>query len=266
MVFYFVGCLVVWLLVGCWLVVGCWLFCKKNESIPYSVWICNIIMSICIHCGKSYKKRTSLENHMVLCDLLHSPHVEEEDLVVPSAKKMYQMLIELGKKCQRLEETILASKKETPKNILEWLKEKETPPMVFDHFIMTMVVLPEDANSLLEHSFYDVFHGILSRVFGSFMNEKPIFAQKTYSIYIYQKEGWMLASREKLTWFFNKIHVQLMDVFYSWKKEKLLEIGLKKDSFETACDKAIIKLMTIDFRMESMFSKTRMVLHQLSFS
>lgn len=78
------------------------------------------------------------------------------------------------------------------------------------------------------------------------------------------RKGWVLASREKLSGFFNKIHRKLTDVFYSWKKLKFLEVGLNKEKFEMACDKAILKLMNVDFRVESIFSKTNSILfHEL---
>jgi hypothetical protein len=54
--------------------------------------------------------------------------------------------------------------------------------------------------------------------------------------------------------------MKLIDVFYSWKKIKILEAGSNKDKFETACDKAIIKLMSIDFRVENIYSKTKNIL------
>ena len=55
----------------------------------------------CIHCGKSYKKRTNMERHTVVCELLQlskkktsSTKEEDEELVtLPSQQKMFQMLI-----------------------------------------------------------------------------------------------------------------------------------------------------------------------------
>jgi hypothetical protein len=46
---------------------------------------------------------------------------------------------------------------------------------------------------------------------------------------------------------------------------KVLEVGLNKDRFETACDRAIVKLMSVDFRVENTFSKAKAVLLKSTF-
>jgi hypothetical protein len=225
----------------------------------------------CIHCGKSYKKRENLDKHILFCDLINNSKklvLEEDELVIPSAKNMYYMLLELGKKYNHLEEKMnemskCVDKKKKQINILEWLNTNLKPKIVFDNMIFSIVVNEEDATSILDNSFYDVLHGILSRCPLFCSEDKPIFpssCNKTNTFYIYDADGWILASREKLVWLFNKIHMKLVDVFYSWKKVKILENGLNKDKFETTCDKAIIKLMNVDFRVESIFSKTKAVL------
>jgi hypothetical protein len=224
----------------------------------------------CKYCGKSYKKRENLDKHIVLCDLLDKSKKriteEDDDIVIPNAKHMFQMLLELGKKYNNLEEkftemTKWVSKKKKNINVIEWLNTNLDQKTIFDNLVFSIFVTPEDAMTILDNSFYDVLHIIFSSTL-FVMENKPIFAftQKANTFYIYQKDGWILAPREKLIWFFNKIHMKLVDVFYSSKKIKMLEVGLNKDKFETACDKAIIKLMSIDFRIENIFSKTKNIL------
>ena len=234
------------------------------------------ITNCCEHCGKTYKKRENLNKHIIFCDLLKNSKKqvldEDEELVIPSAKNMYFMLLELGKKYNNLEEkmtemTKWVSKKKKKINVLEWLNTNVKSNKVFDNIVSYIHVVEQDASSILDNSFYDVFYEILSRELVC-LEDKPIFAfsQKSNTFYIYQvlendgTKGWVLASREKLERFFNKIHMKLLDVFYSWKKIKILENGLNKDKFDTACDKVIIKLMNVDFRVESTFSKTKTIL------
>ena len=235
----------------------------------------------CTHCGKSYKKRENLDKHILFCGLIHSSKkivLDDEEVVIPSAKNMYLMLVELGKKYNHLEErmsemTKWVSKKKKKINVIEWLNTNVEPKIVFDNLWTMIDVIESDATSILEKSFNDVLHDIFARSFCNLEDkDKPIFAfgQKVNSFYIYQmleqhgRKGWVLASREKLSGFFNKIHRKLTDVFYSWKKLKFLEVGLNKEKFEMACDKAILKLMNVDFRVESIFSKTNSILfHEL---
>jgi hypothetical protein len=64
----------------------------------------------CLHCGKGYKTRVNLEKHLILCELVHKSKKitinEEEELEIPSQKKIFQMLLELGQKYNKLEEKV----------------------------------------------------------------------------------------------------------------------------------------------------------------
>jgi hypothetical protein len=224
----------------------------------------------CKFCGKSYKKRENLDKHIVLCDLLNKSKKvsfeDDDDFVIPNAKHMFQMLLELGKKYNSLEDKMMemtkwVSKKKKKINVIDWLNTNLEQKFVFDNLVSTIIVTSENAMAILDNSFYDVLLDIFSSTL-FVMENKPIFAftQKVNTLYIYQNDGWIIASKEKLMWFFNKIHMKLIDVFYSWKKIKILEAGSNKDKFETACDKAIIKLMSIDFRVENIYSKTKNIL------
>ena len=230
----------------------------------------------CIHCGISYKKRENLDKHIIFCDLINKSknkkYLEDDDeLIIPCPKNMYHILIELGKKYNSLEEkmnemTKWVSKKKKKINVLEWLNVNINPKIIFDNLINDINVIEEDVISILDNSFYDVLHRIFYRELSS-LEDRPIFtfSQKTNIFYTYQiledeNKGWVMDSRDKLIKFFNKIHMKLVDVFYSWKKIKLMEVGLNKDQFEMSCDKALLKLMSIDFRVESTFSKTKSIL------
>ena len=50
----------------------------------------------CVHCGKSYKKKTNLEKHVILCELLNNSKksLVIEDDEIPSQRKIYQILLE----------------------------------------------------------------------------------------------------------------------------------------------------------------------------
>ena len=55
----------------------------------------------CKYCGKSYMKKINLDKHVILCELLNTSKskssVDDEE-EVPSQRKMYQMILEIGKK------------------------------------------------------------------------------------------------------------------------------------------------------------------------
>jgi len=232
----------------------------------------------CVNCGKTYKKRENLTKHLVLCDFLKISKsfvpLDEDELVIPSSRIMYQLLIELGKKYNKLEEqmtemTKWVSKKKKKINVIDWLNANitpniTTPNITFDSFMTScdwLTILDVDIDTIISSTFYDAIHQVFSKTLFILEDIIPIFAftQKTNAIYVFQGEnnGWIELSREKMIKWFNKMHMKFVNAFYSWSKVKVLEYVSNKDKFDTIFDKTNIKLMSVDFHVESMFSKMR---------
>jgi hypothetical protein len=225
----------------------------------------------CVNCGKSYKKRENLTKHLIICDFISKKkHLEEEDEIeIPSQRVMYQLLIELGQKYKKLEEqmdemTKWVSKKKKKINVIEWLNSNIKSNKLFDSFMNVNLGFQDtDMEFVMSSSFYDTMNLVFSRTLFE-MEEIPIFAftQKVNVLYVYNDEniGWIELSREKMIKWFNKMHMQFAGAFYSWTKIKRTQMIENKDKFENACDKTNIKLMSVDFRVENMFSKMRGIL------
>ena len=227
----------------------------------------------CIHCGKSYVKRDSLDKHLLMCELIHSKkYTEEEEIIIPSQKIMYKMLLELGQKYNRLEEKIdeinkWVVKKKKKINMIEWLNTNITPIIVFDNLLDKIIVTEEDVKFLLQNTFNDTLNEIFSRTIYNFSEtENPIFAfvQKANVFYIYDLiDGigtWTELSREKLVKFLNKIHIKVVQVFYNWKTANIKEVK-SNDSFATICDKTMVKIMSVEFKAESTLNKIRNLMY-----
>jgi hypothetical protein len=226
----------------------------------------------CVNCGKSYKKRENLTKHVVICDLLKiskkKSFNEDEEFDIPSSRIMYQMLIDLGCKYNRLEEQMTemskwVSKKKKKINVVEWLNVNVIPNMVFEKFIVEnwLSINDTDIEIILGNSFYDTINNILSKTL-FILDGIPIFAfaQKVNTFYIFQDVNtkWVEISRDNMVNWFNKIHMKFVEKFYSWMKVKSsLDSG---DKFEMSSNKAIIKLMSVDFRVESAITKMKSVL------
>jgi uncharacterized protein YeeX (DUF496 family) len=224
----------------------------------------------CFHCGKSYIKRVNLDKHLVICELLQEAKkrpqlIIEEDENIPSQRKMFQMLIELGQKYNKLEEKLTevnkwVTKRKKKINVLEWLNSNITPNAVFESIIDKITVNEEDVKNLLENSFYDVINDIFERTIYQ-LEEKEnsiyCFAQKQNVFYVYDSDQtWVELTKERLVKFLNKVHMKIIKAFYEWKKTKTSEIK-SDDKFAILCDKTLVKLMSIEFKQESIFSRVR---------
>lgn len=234
----------------------------------------------CVHCGKSYVKRSNLDKHIILCDLLQkskkSKILEEDEEPIPCQRKMFQMLIELGQKYNKLEEKVEEMskwivKKKKKINMLEWLNTNIVPNIVFDQLYDKIIITDNDIQFLLNNSFYDSLNEVFTKtIYNLSESNSPIYAfiQKTNTFYIYDRKdnsgngqnSWIEFSREKFVKFFDKIHMKFIKTFCEWKKSYTKEI---KESYQLAClcDKATTKLMSVELKVEGTFNKLRNIMY-----
>jgi hypothetical protein len=224
----------------------------------------------CVHCGKSYKKRTNLDKHVILCELLNKTKknmvINDDEEDIPSQRKLYEILLELGNKFNRLEEKVdelnkWVVKKKKKINVIDWLNTNITPEIKFDSLVEKIVMSDDDIKYLFENIFTDTLNHIFSRnIYNLSESEYPIFAfvQKANIFYIYENEeaGWVELSREFLIKFLNKVHMKLLRVFIQHKKDNVDKIR-DDEGFSILCDKTTFKLMNVDFRQESILGKIR---------
>jgi hypothetical protein len=244
----------------------------------------------CSYCGKSYSKKTNLDKHIIVCELLHnSKKIEEDDeesFVIPSQKKQFIMLLELAKRFSKMEEKVeelnkWVIRKKKKINIVEWLNTNMKPEIVFDYLYEKIVVNQSDIDYLIDNNFIATLQQIFSRTLYNIQNvEKidnedepnttntkntnknlyPIFAfvQKTNLFYIYENEeaGWTELNREKLIKFLNKIYMKILKAFIEWKKINNQKI-IDNEKLSILIDKTSIKMMSVDFKQEAILSKIR---------
>ena len=231
----------------------------------------------CVNCGKSYKTQTNLEKHLLLCELLQRSQKREPEedncLAIPSQKIMYQLLLELGQKYNRLEEKVdeinkWVVKKKKKIDVIEWLNANIHPQIFFENLTDKIIITEQHIESLFHNSFNETLNEILANAIYVQENENinPIFAfiQKSNTIYICEKENnnvlWTKLSSDKLTKFLQKIQMKISKVFYDWKKTHDKEIR-EDEKLSTTCNNATIKLMAQDFKTESVLVKIKSMIY-----
>ena len=236
----------------------------------------------CITCGKGYKTRRNLEKHTILCELSYNSkkltsrnQEKEEDDPLPSHRQMYQMLIELSQKYNRLDEKVdelnkWVIKKKKKINVLEWLNANIIPELVFGNLAEKVIILDEDIEFMLNNTFNDTLNVIFSRsIYIIDEQNNPIFAfsQKANIFYIYDKIEddkenkcvWSELSKEKLVRFMCIVQMKIFKTFCEWKKKN--QDMLSTDKMAILCDKATVKLMSQEFKQESTLSKIRSIMY-----
>ena len=241
----------------------------------------------CTWCGKGYKTKINLEKHTILCELIHkstkkranknnSELNDYDDICddLPSPKKMYQMLLELGYKYSKLEEKMdevnkFVVKKKKKINVLEWLNSNIVPSLVFENLIEQIKIIDSDIEFLLENNFLETINVVLSRVLylendlDGENNFMPLFAfvQKTNIFYAFvEGGGWIELPKDKLCLFLMRVQMKISKAFHEWKKERATRIR-DDESFAILCDKTLIKIMGNEFKQDSTFGKMRAVMY-----
>ena len=252
----------------------------------------------CVYCGKGYKTWTNLEKHLNLCELVNKSkkyrNDDDEDFELPSQKKMFHMLLELGQKYSKLEEKVdemnkWVVKKKKKINVLEWLNSNIVPQLVFNDLHEKIVIIDSDIEFLLQNSFLDTMNEVLSRtVYNMNMNMSDIsgsesditseyvsplfaFVQKSNIFYVFDKNDdnntndskgvWIELPRETLRKFFMKIQMKISKAFWEWKKKRTESNNREDESFDILCDKTIVKIMGTEFKQDATFGKMKTTMY-----
>jgi hypothetical protein len=241
----------------------------------------------CVYCGKSYKLKTNLNKHVVLCEIIDKSRrkkttiIEEED-ILPSQSQMYKMIVELTLKYNKLEQKMelmskFVEKKKKKVNVLDWLESNIKPEFIFDNLHENINIFENDINMLFNNNFMDVFNFILTRELFEHKNKDvyPIFAfiQKQNVVYIYGTNtnntnnknsandmSWYEISKPTLISILNKLQNKILKLLIEWKKNNQEQIN-NSDKISEMYNKALMKLMIIDFKNDTIYSKVKSLIY-----
>jgi hypothetical protein len=238
----------------------------------------------CIYCGKTYKTRLNLENHLILCEISNkskrsSSNVNDDtDNLIHeniSSKKLYQIVMQLAMKCNRLENKVADLSKYVTKKIqkidvIDYLnnntKSTNNPILIFENITEIVTVEQLDIEFLFYNSFMETINQILSRNIykNRENNDLPItaFTQKQNIIYVYTKNNsnieqnlsWTIVSREKFIRFLNIIQFKMSKALSEWRKNNAQLLN-ESDGQCMLYDKTFSKLMEPDFKIEKIYVK-----------
>jgi hypothetical protein len=248
----------------------------------------------CIYCGKSYKTRINLDKHLILCEITHqSKHVNtcshsngntyddaEDDIMQQtiSSKKLYQIVMQLALKCNRLESKLADLSKYANKNIqkidvIDHLNNSTkstntstTNTLLFENITEIITVEQSDIEFLFHNSFTETVNLILSRSIYKKDNEDVVlpiaaFKEKKNTIYVYSKNQsqnqnpcWSIVTRENFIRFLNIIQFKISKALSEWRK-KNAQLLNDSDGQCILYDKTFSKLMEPDFKVEKTFVK-----------
>lgn len=237
--------------------------------------------SSCIYCSKQYTNKTSLEKHMLLCCILYKSKrqlkIEEEETEdLPSHNKLCFIVQELTLKIKKLEEKLEIQEKFITKtkkkiNVLEWLNNNIIPSDDINTFITNKISVKEDEILfMMNNTFHDTLDKIFAENFdndssNSNSNVNPIFCfiQNSNKFYIYSNtnntintNAWSELTKQECIKIFNIIYSKIFKKLMEWKNANEEQIN-KSEQLDNLYLKTMGKLMSIDFKNETILSKAK---------
>lgn len=237
--------------------------------------------SSCIYCSKQYTNKTSLEKHMLLCCILYKSKrqlkIEEEETEdLPSHNKLCFIVQELTLKIKKLEEKLEIQEKFITKtkkkiNVLEWLNNNIIPSDDINTFITNKISVKEDEILfMMNNTFHDTLDKIFAENFdndssNSNSNVNPIFCfiQNSNKFYIYSNTNnmtntntWSELTKQECIKIFNIIYSKIFKKLMEWKNANEEQLN-KSEQLDNLYLKTMGKLMSIDFKNETILSKAK---------
>jgi hypothetical protein len=207
----------------------------------------------------------------VLCELVHKIKsgkkiAQEVELEPPSPKIMYQMILQLAEKYCKLEDKTTEMnkwvvKKKKKMDVVVWLNDSVKPDYEFDELTDRVVIDDADVEFMLDNSLHETVYRVLFRVL-VVDAAVPVFAfnQKAGVLYMYEKEQWTELPGDRLTRLLNICQRKISKAMLDWKKKHRDEINAS-DAFATRYDKAVLRLMSVEFRADGQTNKAKNVIY-----
>jgi len=243
----------------------------------------------CIYCGKSYKTRNNMDKHLVLCETIYrsknnKPPVslsedDIEDIQLPTQKQMYNIILELTMKYNKLEEkmeqmTKWIEKKKKKMNVIEWLNTNVKPICTFNELINEISITNDNIDTLLSSGFISAFAEVMTMNIFEKKEKKeknpfPIFCldQKTNHIYVCTTQSdqsatpvWAEIEKETLIHFVNKIYMRMTKGLTDWKKQLESQHNFN-DTNTDLYNRTLIKMLDLNFKNETVLNKIKGVIY-----
>lgn len=224
----------------------------------------------CDICGKEYTNRGSLKRHQTICELSNTSLRQkqvyvEETTDLPTYTELVQIVQDILIKQKQDQAKIAKLEKESSMITREkldpkkWLDDHVRCDYDYSTHEEHIVITQNVTESLFHDKPNDVFAQILNESY-----EKGIapFAFMKNKLYCYRNDtSWQPMEKQEILNVFNKIHQKLINELHVWRQKNAKRIE-SCDSLSISYNKALIKLLNMNFTQESVWCKTKSTLEQ----
>jgi len=199
--------------------------------------------------------------------------IECEELSdTPTTKKLYNMVMEMGKKISDMEKRIdemntWVKMKKQKVNIIDWLNQQYSPKLLFQQWISKITITDEHIERLQTSGLFEIIVEIFRENIST--NEEEIavrgFDRGNYALYIFTEEGWLKMTPEDVKKTMGNMHRKLLQGIVVWQKTNITECSVAslREHNEILYTTYIKKCMMTKLTTEQLSQRMANSLHKL---
>lgn len=177
---------------------------------------------VCQQCDNKYTTKSLLQQHQPICVFIHTS-AKEEKPILPSPEIMFQYIVHLTKKYEKLEQKIKNIERTANYNkkahINEYLKIMREPRITYSEWLKQIEVSQQNLDKLFEHDLKMCIQSIFADMLDS-ASDTPLhaFKEKQNTIYIYD-DIWRLMTTEEFARLISIVSHRILQKYMCWANE-----------------------------------------------
>jgi len=241
----------------------------------------------CNYCNREYKRKIYFDRHILICETLFKSKreklIEEQETDdTPDIRKLYDIILELSLKCNKLEKKVeflsneISKNKKKKINFIHWLcdnyKNGITP---FHTWLNTIDINRKDLELIFEYNFIDGIKHIIYKLLPiESIDKLPIkcFDERKNKLFIFVSSStesdsadsdshdnigfkWVEMNRDDMNKFINIISRLIMREFVKWQEENKHKIH--QDDYANLYAINVQKAIGAKYSKDTINSKTK---------
>jgi len=234
----------------------------------------------CATCHRIYHRKSYYSRHVLLCDIMNKSVKErqlenEERADTPTVRGLYEIILELTKKMNVMEQQIQELTKWTDVkkrkiNILEWLNAN--PDKIgtisgggsFEAFMLQLKVTQRHLDYLFRSDYTSTILHILKENLplddGTKANVMKAFDQKTNVLYTYSQGQWSIVTEQMFQTLLFVVDKKLLGEFINWQTENT--VNMADDDFALKYAVNVKKIMGGNLSRDQIYSRLKIDLYK----
>jgi len=231
----------------------------------------------CASCRRDYQRKIYYSRHVAVCELMSKTIKErrlenEECADTPSARVMYEIILELTHKISQMEQKIQELSKWTDLkkkkiNAVDWLNktQKENPSLIpsLEEFLSKITVQRNHLEYLFQNDYTSGIVNVLQELLPlehSDIHAIKAFEQKNNILFAYDGKQWSILSDALFQQLINSVVKHLLDDFVKWQNENSEKMD--QDDFALKYSANVKKIMGGGLTRTQVYSKVKLELYK----